>query len=441
MLLFDSFLTSYRCVNFFSFIHSLFIISIIEAHEVKKNITIGVPLSGEEFKDTSCTTRYEIGEIVSEFVQMIASYSPDPLKQYLLEVAPVLSHTAAILEIFWLLIKIVINLLLEYSVIVYHYLSPYEPALLAPVLIGLIICFFGGSFMTIIAAYEAFKMVGYESMMTCITNLKDDFQKVLEASKKEDEVDILPIKTALVDSVEKSSFSINASTSEMQSETTVVSSEPIFAKKLVPAAKNDKVSSKEMVSRKMLLFIKTIDPHRFTENLLGINAGVVAIIATMKIQFAKTIALGNSISKMAEPPAKEYLLPILESFLPEEYRNWASFILMYSIKTISISIAWSLKRVLSSFHSAIRGGVLFARYLFKYLHSMNLVSIDLEDSAIEKILGHLIACLGLWFQLTFGFKLPYPLNFMLFPVTLVEYFLVWVVNNSNFIIQNFGFAI
>jgi hypothetical protein len=50
-------------------------------------------------------------------------------------------------------------------------------------------CFFGGSYLTLIAAVEAYKMVGYESSLLCISNLMEDFKKVVAANKKDDEVD------------------------------------------------------------------------------------------------------------------------------------------------------------------------------------------------------------------------------------------------------------
>ena len=40
-------------------------------------------------------------------------------------------------------------------------IQPYQPKLLFPAFFGLIICFFGGDFLTLIAAIEAYKMCGW----------------------------------------------------------------------------------------------------------------------------------------------------------------------------------------------------------------------------------------------------------------------------------------
>ena len=63
-------------------------------------------------------------------------------------------------------------------------ISPYHPELLAPAFMGLVMCFFGGSYMTLIAAVEAYRLTGWESTHKCIVDLYEDFQKVAEANKK-----------------------------------------------------------------------------------------------------------------------------------------------------------------------------------------------------------------------------------------------------------------
>jgi len=50
---------------------------------------------------------------------------------------------------------------------------------------------------------------------------------------------------------------------------------------------------------------------------------------------------------------------------------------------------------------------------------------------VEFILGYMLAVCGIIFQLFFGFSLPFPLNVLLFPITIIEYILVWIINNSS----------
>jgi hypothetical protein len=49
---------------------------------------------------------------------------------------------------------------------------------------------------------------------------------------------------------------------------------------------------------------------------------------------------------------------------------------------------------------------------------------------MEKTLGYTMAVLGLYWQFSVGFSLPFPLNILLFPFRMIEYLLVWAINNS-----------
>ena len=80
------------------------------------------------------------------------------------------------------------------------------------------------------------------------------------------------------------------------------------------------VSSAELFKRKMLLILRTVDPHRVGGAVAALNAGFLAILATLKLQFAKTVTLGNSIAEMIETPVDRYLVPKVEPFVPIEYR-------------------------------------------------------------------------------------------------------------------------
>ena len=50
-------------------------------------------------------------------------------------------------------------------------------------------CFFGGSFLTLIAAVEAYRMCGYDSTIKCINVILDDLKKVAAENKKDDKED------------------------------------------------------------------------------------------------------------------------------------------------------------------------------------------------------------------------------------------------------------
>jgi hypothetical protein len=309
---------------------------------------------------------------------------PDAIKPHLIKAAPFVAKGVEFIEKLYYIFYDLYEKGMEY----YEKLRPYKPDLLLPGLVGLVMCFFGGTFLTLIAAFEAFRMCGYDSTMKCVRELLDDFEKVRAANAKDDARD--EDGNGVKDVVE--------------------------------------VSPSELLKRKTLLFLRTIDPNRLALAIAGINAGFLAVIATLKMHFARTITLGNAIGAALEPSADKYIVPILEKVFPSEYRKWAKPLVQYSIHCAAISVAWTIQRFISAFHSALRGGLLFSRNILEYVNVMKIYRIDHENTYIDEVVGMGVALLGLLFQLSRGFSLPFPLSILLFPFTMMEYLLIAAVN-------------
>jgi hypothetical protein len=97
-------------------------------------------------------------------------------------------------------------------------------------------------------------------------------------------------------------------------------------------------------------------------------------------------------------------------------------------KLFGVSLAWSLYRVISAFYTAIRGAQLFAHGLAQYAERSQQFQIPADaDSSLFPALVCGIASLGFLSQMFYGFALPFPFNLLLFPLSLVESFLMWVV--------------
>lgn len=320
-------------------------------------------------------------------VLAFAEQAPASVRNYIEKAAPLIGKGAELVE------KAIPHLQRAYdkALEIWEILKPHRPELLLPAFVGLIMCFFGGSFLTLIAAVEAYRMCGYETTVQCIRDLHEDFARFVAANKadsaKDDDGDGIP------DSVQ--------------------------------------ITKQQLVLRKTMLFLRTVDPKRVTNALAGINSGFLAVVATLKLQFAKAITLGSAIGSVLEKPAHKYVIPTLKKVLPEDYKKWAEPLVDYAVKSFSISLAWFVQRVLSAFHSAIRGGLLFSRNLMEYLSIMGYVHINPDESNLDEISGYALAALGLWFQLSAGFSLPFPLNVILFPFSLLEWFLMWAVNSTK----------
>lgn len=325
-------------------------------------------------------------ELVVKYVTSFADNTPASVRPYVIKAAPLIGTAAELIEEAIPYIHIAIVKLLN----IWEQLQPYKPELLFPAFFGLVICFFGGDFLTVIAAVEAYRMCGYETTSSCIKILYDDFAKVVEANKKDDKVD--KDGDGVADVLE--------------------------------------ISPKELVVRKTLLFLKTVDPKKFSDALTGLNSGFLAVVATLKLEFAKTITLGCAIAHAIEKPVQRYVIPKVEPLVPTEYRKWVSPVTSYALKSVAISIAWTVQRFVSAFHSAIRGGLMASRCILAYLSVMKYTPhIDHNDTYLDEVAGYALAFLGLYSQVVGGFRIPFPLNVLLLPFSVLEYILMWFVNN------------
>ncbi len=241
-----------------------------------------------------------------------------------------------------------ISLAVEKIQVFWKFLEPHRPELLFPAMIGIILCFFGGSFLTTIAAVEAYRMCGYETSLQCARDLYEDFNRFLAANKDDDQKD--DNNDGVLDTLQ--------------------------------------ISPQELITRKAFLFLKTVDPKRVTSALAGLNSGFLAVAATLKLQFAKAVTLGTAIGSIIEKPALHYALPLLVEVLPEEHKKWAAPLIDYTVKSIAISLAWMAQRVLGAFHSAVRGGLMFSRNILEYLCVMKYVEIDHKDTYIDEVAGY-----------------------------------------------------
>ena len=117
------------------------------------------------------------------YINALNEMAPSSAKKYVYIAAPYVISCARGVEM------MTPYLISAYSFMIQHatLLEKYKLQLLAPALVGLIMCFFGGRFMTLIAACEAYRMIGLDSQLKFVKDLKTDFAKFLEADKNDDE--------------------------------------------------------------------------------------------------------------------------------------------------------------------------------------------------------------------------------------------------------------
>jgi len=270
----------------------------------------------------------------------------------------------------------------------YHSLP--EDILLA--ILGLLLCFFGGTFSALIAAIEAFRLTGWETTRDCCQSLYDDYKKVKEAyieDEKKDENN---------DGVEDTK----------------------------------QLSASELLARKAHLVLVNIkEPEKVNKAIMGITSSCMSVVAVLRVEFAKTITLAVSIGNTMQNAAETFALPFLQKVVPAQYQHWLPTAINYVCKSIAIAIAWYIQKVISAFHSGVKGGLLFSRSMMNYGNKKGYINIKHEDTNMDEIAGWALAAIGVYFQVSYGFALPFPFNILFFPITVAEWAIIWIVSDAS----------
>jgi hypothetical protein len=269
----------------------------------------------------------------------------------------------------------------------YELLKPYNPEDLAPVFVGLIMVFFGGSFPTLIATVVAVRETSAHLTITkAFTDIYLESKAVLKESAKDN------LRDENNDGI--------------------------------PDVQQIPVSS--VLQRKMLLVVKTADPEKVTLALTALSAGALAVVASLKLTFARTLALGSSLGSTLNKPASRYFTPIMKGAFSEEYHKWIAPIIAYSCKMVAMSVAFWVQRVITAVHSAVQGGQLFTAGACRYLHKNRVISFDPDTSNLDEQAGYAVAVVGLYFQLTY--TVPFLFSFLLLPFTILEWLIRLVIS-------------
>lgn len=284
------------------------------------------------------------------------------------------------------------NITLPYIIKAYQTTSNFYNSLPLDIIyafLGLLLAFFGGTYCLIIAAVEAFYLTCYPQVKEGITYLYEEFEIMYQVSKKDDKLD-----------------DNNDGIEDVK-----------------------QITIKELAQRKISLFFTSCNnPQKVLTMISQIITSLISVIAVLKVQFAKVIALGTMIGECLRKPAEFLLVPAFGAVIPQKYQKWISPFIGLGCKFVAITIAWLIQRIISSVQSAIRGGLMFSRRILKFAKDQGYFPSYNEDAYYDEALGWIIAAMGVFFQVFFGFALPFPLNFIFFPVTLFENYLVWVVS-------------
>ena len=181
-----------------------------------------------------------------------------------------------------------------------HYLS-YLPKHALYMVFGVALCFFGGTYVASIAAIEAFRQLGWEKVYAEICIVQAQWAKVEKANAKDDERDDDGDGIADVDQMEGA----------------------------------------QLAQRKLALVMTTIDqPERLQEAVGALFTAYLAVLATLRLEFARTTAFALGIVEMAKFPIIRVLSPLVVAALGEDLAHWTRTLIETSLTFIAVVFAW-----------------------------------------------------------------------------------------------------
>lgn len=258
------------------------------------------------------------------------------------------------------------------------------------VVYGFVLCFFGGHYVALIAAIEAFNLTGWEGIKTNGLICWEQANVALAAIEADDKVD------ADGDGIRDV----------------------------------DAITREQRVVRRTRVVLLAVDPARVMNATGSLYMAFIAVLATMQIRFAKVVTLGLSIGASLEPLVDKTVIPILQKLSPDEYERWVIVGMNVVVKSISCSLAWVLQTVISALQSASRGGLIVTRAGLRLANKYGYTNIHHEETLLDEFAGWALAAVGFLVQLSFGFAVPFPISLFLWPADIVEYFLRWMVVNN-----------
>ena len=127
-----------------------------------------------------------------------------------------------------------------------------------------------------------------------------------------------------------------------------------------------------------------------------------------------------------------FITPVLKKLTPDDYDKWVPVVLGWITKAIAVSIAWYIQSIVTGVTSALKGGLMMANAVYFILVKRNidlfgLAPADMSKSLLDEVLSYIFAALGFYVQFRSGVSLPAPLNLLLWPLQMAEYYIRWTI--------------
>jgi len=272
------------------------------------------------------------------------------------------------------------------------------PTNIVQIIFGFGLCAFGGTYFGAIAAAEAALNLGGADMFKNLQICWDEASGIAVANEEDDKVD------ANKDGI----------------------------------ADTQQMSPNELINHKAKVAMMAVkDPMKLQAAMVSLGNVWVAVIATLKFQFAKTVAIALGIANMLSLPITRIVGPLLCTIMGPDLNHWVPTIIDTTVKFIAVWFATFIQSCISAFYSGLRGGKMIAEAIFNILSDQGVMDkmpdwlvpkpFDPDKTYLDEAIQYPLAALGFYFQLTHGFVPPFPWNLVCLPLTIIEWIIRWQV--------------
>ena len=257
-------------------------------------------------------------------------------------------------------------------------------------LFGLALCFFGGTYVASIAAIEAFRQMGWQRVYA--------------------ELEVVYVQM----------LNVHAAYAKDAASTNI-----------------EQMSREELAKRLTFIALRSInEPARLQSAVGSLWTSYIAVLATLRLEFARTTAFALGIVEMTKNTMVRVCSPALIGVLYDELgaegaKAWSVTIIETVLTAIAVAFAWYLQMIIAAFYSGMRGGRMFADAVCNILVDWGWMEhlpcvpkpYKPEKTYVDEIIAYTLAAVGFGFQFLNGFALPCPMNLVFLPLTLIEWFL------------------
>lgn len=266
-------------------------------------------------------------------------------------------------------------------------IEQYNPEAVVGMLNGFLLIFFGGFFIVTVAMIEAFNQGGAETMFENFGILRQQAHAVRLANEADDKKDDDGDGVADV----------------------------------------KQISKEQLASRKMQLIFTSMDPFVMQAAFANMWTATLSAASTVKLVFARTIALGVSIGNNLYRPIERYIIPLLVRNTAPTYHKWYPMVFSYICRMIGASLAFQIQRILSTVSSAMKGGHMLIDNFALLCETRGITY--LSEGYLDDILAWALVAVGIYAQIFLFTSLPFIIKLLFFPAFLIEWILTSLVSS------------